>query len=60
MVAGLNGIETGLLILPFALGVVVFSLGLPIVWKNANPKRMCQSALLIGTLGSVSARPISA
>ena len=53
MVAGLNGIETGLLILPFALGVVVFSLGLPIVWKNANPKRMCQSALLIGTLGSV-------
>ncbi|HEJ8432743.1 TPA: MFS transporter [Klebsiella oxytoca] len=53
VVAGLNGIETGLLILPFALGVVVFSLGLPIVWKNANPKRMCQSALLIGTLGSV-------
>lgn len=42
-----------MLILPFALGVVVFSLGLPIVWKNANPKRMCQSALLIGTLGSV-------
>ncbi|MDU2938071.1 MAG: MFS transporter [Enterobacteriaceae bacterium] len=53
VVAGLNGIETGLLILPFALGVVIFSLGLPVVYKNANPKRMCQLALLIGTLGSV-------
>jgi len=53
VVAGLNGIQTGLMILPFALGVVIFSLGLPVVWKNANPKRMCQSALLIGTLGSV-------
>jgi len=53
VVAGLNGIETGLMILPFALGVVIFSLGLPVVWKNANPKRMCQSALLIGTLGAV-------
>ena len=52
VVAGLNGIETGLLILPFALGVVIFSLGLPVVYKNANPKRMCQLALLIGTLGS--------
>ncbi len=53
VVAGLNGIETGLLILPFALGVVIFSLGLPVVYKNANSKRMCQLALLIGTLGSV-------
>lgn len=53
VVAGLNGIETGLLILPFALGVVIFSLGLPVVYKNANPKRMCQLALLTGTLGSV-------
>lgn len=53
VVAGLNGIQTGLLILPFALGVVVCSLGLPIVLKNANPKKMCQSALLIGALGAI-------
>lgn len=53
VVVGLNSIQTGLMILPFALGVVVFSLGLPVVYKNANPKRMCQSALIIGTIGSV-------
>lgn len=53
VVVGLNSIQTGLMILPFALGVVVFSLGLPVVYKNANPKRMCQGALIIGTIGSV-------
>ncbi|MDN6832524.1 MAG: MFS transporter [Enterobacterales bacterium] len=53
VVAGLNGIQTGLMILPFALGVVFFSLGLPVIYKNANPKRLCQAALLIGTLGSI-------
>lgn len=53
VVAGLNSIQTGLMILPFALGVVIFSLGLPLVYKNANPKRMCQGALVIGTVGSV-------
>lgn len=53
VVAGLNSIQTGLMILPFALGVVIFSLGLPVVYKNANPKRMCQGALVIGSIGSV-------
>lgn len=53
VVVGLNSIQTGLMILPFALGVVIFSLGLPVVYKNANPKRMCQGALVIGTIGSV-------
>ncbi|AOY00752.1 MFS transporter [Jeongeupia sp. USM3] len=54
VVAGLSAIQTGLMILPFALGVVVCSLGLPVVWKNANPQRMCRSALVIGTVGSVA------
>lgn len=54
VVVGLTAIQTGLMILPFALGVVVCSLGLPVVYKDANPKRMCQAALLIGTAGSVS------
>ncbi|KQR90031.1 MFS transporter [Burkholderia sp. Leaf177] len=54
VVVGLTAIQTGLMILPFALGVVICSLGLPVVYKNANPKRMCQAALLIGTAGSVA------
>lgn len=54
VVAGLSAIQTGLMILPFAMGVVVFSLGLPVIYKNANPKRMCQAALVIGALGSVA------
>jgi MFS family permease len=54
VVAGLTAIQTGLMILPFALGVVVFSLGLPVIYKNANPKRMCQAALVIGAVGSIA------
>ena len=52
VVKGFNALETGLIMSIYALGIILFSIGTPIVIKNLNPKRLCQIAIILAALSS--------
>jgi MFS family permease len=47
--------ETGLLILPFAICLAACSLGLPLFIQRRNPRRQCQMGLTAGIAGALVA-----
>lgn len=47
--------ETGLLILPFAICLAACSLGLPLFIQQRNPRRQCQMGLTAGIAGALVA-----
>lgn len=53
LVIGLNAIETGWLIVPFALCLASCSLGLPIILHKRNPRKECRIGLCAGILGAL-------
>lgn len=53
VVAGLDAIHTGLLIIPFAICLAATSMGIPLIFRHRNPRRQCRTGLLLGIAGSV-------
>lgn len=55
IVKNLSAMETGMLILPFAICLSACSLGLPLCIHQRNPRRQCQMGLLAGMVGALAA-----
>lgn len=53
VVIGLNAIDTGWLIVPFALCLASCSLGLPVILHNRRPRKECRIGLASGIVGAV-------
>lgn len=53
VVAGLDAIHTGLLIIPFAVCLASTSMGIPLIFRKRNPRRQCRIGLLLGVAGSM-------
>lgn len=52
VVVGLDAVRTGLLIIPFAICLAATSMGLPVIFRQRNPRRQCRRGLLLGMTGS--------
>jgi len=52
VVAGLDAVQTGLMIIPFAVCLAGSSMGLPLIFRQRNPRRQCRTGLLLGMVGS--------
>ncbi|WP_413529928.1 MFS transporter [Rahnella inusitata] len=52
VVAGLDAVHTGLMIIPFAVCLAGSSMGLPLIFRQRNPRRQCRAGLLLGMAGS--------
>lgn len=55
LVKNVSAMETGLLILPFAICLAACSLGLPLLIHQRNPRRQCQIGLIAGIAGALIA-----
>lgn len=55
IVKNVSAMETGLLILPFAICLAACSLGLPLFIQQRNPRRQCQMGLTAGIAGALVA-----
>lgn len=55
IVKNVSAMETGLLILPFAICLAACSLGLPLFIQQRNPRRQCQMGLIAGLSGALIA-----
>jgi MFS family permease len=55
VVGGLNAVHTGLLIIPFAVCLAASSIGLPLIFRQRNPRRQCRAGLMLGIAGSALA-----
>lgn len=53
IVIGLSAIQTGWLIVPFALCLAGFSLGLPLVLRSRKPRKECRIGLCLGIVGAL-------
>ena len=47
VVKGFNALHTGLILSVNAVGIILFSIGTPMVIKNINPRKICQLSVLI-------------
>lgn len=47
VVVGFNAIESGWVLADYAAGMVIFSLGAPLLAKNISPRTICRSGILI-------------
>lgn len=52
VVSGLTAIQTGLLIVPFAICLAGCSLGLPLFIHQRNARRQCRVGLILGIIGA--------
>lgn len=56
---GFSALHTGLFSMIVAIGIILFSIGTPIIIKNVNPKKICQlSIILVFISGMVIAASI--
>lgn len=53
LVIELNAIQTGWLIVPFALSLASCSLGLPVILHNRRPRKECRIGLALGIVGAM-------
>jgi len=47
IVVGFDAIESGAVFAVYAVGMVVFSVGTPSMFKTASPRRLCQSGIIV-------------
>lgn len=47
IVLGFNALQTGFALMVFSVGIILFSIGTPIIIKNPNPRIICQAAIIL-------------
>lgn len=53
IVVGFDAVRSGAVFSIYAVGMVIFSIGTPIMFRGASPRRICQAGILVLTFSSV-------